>query len=128
MFISFMSWLYFSFCANNSLHRVEENTYTKFNLFKSRFDLNETQNTGLDERVNKMTDIIDGAYLDYELLSRIDENFYKKNLLETLQNEKIPILQKMNALNRYLLSVHEDPPVNILAGGLLDDWEFDIEL
>ena len=36
-----------------------------------------------------MTDIIDGAYLDYELLSRIDENFYKKNLLETLQNEKI---------------------------------------
>ena len=32
----------------------------------------------------------------------------------------------MNTLNRYLLYVHDGPPVNLLAGGLLDDWEFDI--
>ena len=127
MFINLIGWLCFSFCANTNItpSSVEK---TKFNFFKNKLDLNETRNTGLDERISVLPDIVDGPNLDYELLSKINENFYKQNVLSILTNPNINELEKINTINRYLLYVQTDPPVNIYAGGLIDDWEFDIEV
>ena len=126
MFLGSILSILFSFCAQTNITPATTDNRSGFNLFKYKLDLNETRNIGLDERLSKMSGIIDGADLDYDLLSRINENFYKKNVLSVLTNSKISELEKMNTLNRYLLYVHDGPPVNLLAGGLLDDWEFDI--
>lgn len=123
MFLNLATILYFSFCAVNKVHN---NNYI---LAKDTHisDIDEIRNTGMDERVNKMTDIIDGGEINVELLANINENFYKKRVLETLQDDKISLIEKMNVLNRYLLYVHTEPPVNLFAGGLLDDWEFELK-
>lgn len=123
MFLNLATILYFSFCAVN---KVQNNNYI---LAKDTHltDLDEIRNIGMDERVNKMTDIIDGGEINVELLANINENFYKKRVLETLQDDKISLIEKMNVLNRYLLYVHTDPPVNLFAGGLLDDWDFELK-
>lgn len=126
MFINTLSWLYFCFCANTNITPSQVET-TKFNFFKNNLDLNQTRNTGLDERVSIMSDIIQDTEINYELLASIDENFYKKNVLDILKNDNIPLIQKMNTLNRYLLYIHDGPAVNLFAGGLLDDWEFEIK-
>ena len=123
MFLNLATILYFSFCAVN---KVQNNNYI---LAKDTHltDLDEIRNIGMDERVNKMTDIIDGGEINVELLANINENFYKKRVLETLQDDKISLIEKMNVLNRYLLYVHTDPAVNLFAGGLLDDWDFELK-
>jgi len=123
MFLNLVIILYFSFCAVN---KVQNNNYI---LAKDTHitDIDEIRNSGMDERVNKMTDIIDGDEINIDLLANINENFYKKRVLETLQDDKISLIEKMNVLNRYLLYVHTDQPVNIFAGGLLDDWEFELK-
>lgn len=123
MFLNLATILYFSFCAVN---KVQNNNYI---LEKNTHftDIDEIRNTGIDERVNKMTDIIDGGEINIDLLTNINENFYKKRVLETLQADKISLIEKMNVLNRYLLYVHTEPPNNLFAGGLLDDWEFELK-
>ena len=126
MFLGSILSILFSFCAQTNITPTTTDNRSGFNMFKYKLDLNDTIKIGLDERLNKMSGIIDGADLDYDLLSRINENFYKKNVLSVLTNSEISEIEKMNTLNRYLLYVHDDPPVNLLAGGLLDDWEFDI--
>tara|TARA_B100000424_G_C22865494_1_gene461015 strand:- start:356 stop:727 length:372 start_codon:yes stop_codon:yes gene_type:complete len=123
MFLNLATILYFSFCAVN---KIQNNNYILAND-KQLTDLDEIRNTGMDERVNKMTDIIDGGEINIDLLTNINENFYKKRVLETLQDDKISLIEKMNVLNRYLLYVHTEPPVNLFAGGLLDDWDFELK-
>lgn len=125
MFLNLATILYFSFCAVN---KVQNNNYILGkDTHITDIDIDEIRNIGIDERVNKMTDIIDGGEINVELLANINENFYKKRVLETLQDDKISLIEKMNVLNRYLLYVHTDPPVNIFAGGLLDDWDFELK-
>ena len=126
MFIPVLAILYFCFCTrlNLSSNSTDDNSFNKY--FKSKLDLDDTRNTGLDERVSRMSDIIDGQ-LDYELLSKIDQNFYKQRVLNKLINPNITEIEKINILNRYLLYFDSDPVVNIYAGGLLDDWEFEIK-
>jgi len=123
MFLNLATILYFSFCAVNKI----QNNNSILDNDKHITDLNEIRNTGMDERVNKMTDIIDGGEINIDLLTNINENFYKKRVLETLQDDKISLIEKMNVLNRYLLYVHTEPPVNLFAGGLLDDWDFELK-
>lgn len=124
MFLNLATILYFSFCAIN---RTKTDVHNEQLISTNNFDLDNTRNTGLDERVNKMTDIIDTHELNNELLAKIDENFYKKRVLETLQNNELSIMKKMEVLNRYLLYIHTEAPVNLFAGGLLDDWDFEIK-
>jgi hypothetical protein len=124
MFLNLATILYFSFCALNKVH----NNISILGNEKSITDLDQIKNVGMDERVSKMSDIIvDGGEINVELLTNINENFYKKRVLEILQDDKISLIEKMNVLNRYLLYVHTDPPVNLFAGGLLDDWDFELK-
>ena len=74
MFINTLSWLYFCFCANTNITPSQVET-TKFNFFKNNLDLNQTRNTGLDERVSIMSDIIQDTEINYEL------KIFKKTLL-----------------------------------------------
>lgn len=122
MFLNLATILYFSFCAIN-----RNKTNNEQLIISKNIDFENIRNTGLDERVSRMIDIIDTEELNNELLTKIDENFYKKRVLETLQNNELSIIKKMEVLNRYLLYIHTEEPINMFAGGLLDDWDFEIK-
>ena len=129
MFFNLVKILYFAFCAINKtkININPENNGNKVNIIGDKnLDLEDTRNTGLDERVSKMSDIVDDGKINVELLANINENFYKQRVLKTLENDKISLIEKLEVLNRYLLYIHTDEHVNIFAGGLLDDWNFEI--
>ena len=68
--------------------------------------------SGNDERPN---------YVDKELKINY-VNFQKKQLLNYLESDKISIFDKINIIN-----VNKTPkPINILDGGLLHNWYFDM--
>lgn len=118
MFFNIIGVIYFAFCALNNNNIENAKLITNKPL-----DFEDIRKTGLDERVSKM-DNIDSDKVNNELLEKIQENFYKKRVLNTLQNNDISLIQKMEVLNRYLLYIHTEEPVNLFAGGLLDDWDF----
>lgn len=60
---------------------------------------------------------------DEEEMQRFEENFQKLQLLEYLENNNISFLKKTDFATMYL----EDRLPNIMRGGLLDDWDFEIE-
>jgi hypothetical protein len=73
-----------------------------------------TITSGNDERPN---------YVNNKLtIKKIYINFEKKQLLNYLQSDKISVFDKIN-----IISVNKTPkPINVLNGGLLNDWNFDI--
>ena len=129
MFFNLATILCFAFCAINKTKmniNPEDNENKHHIIGTNNFDLEDTRNKGLDERVSKMSDIVDADKINVELLTNINENFYKQRVLKTLENDKISLIEKLEVLNRYLLYIHTDEHVNIFAGGLLDDWKFEI--
>lgn len=58
------------------------------------------------------------------LLPKIIENHEKKELLEYLQSNNVSIIYKIKKINDFY--GNEVKPSNILSGGLLDDWNFEI--
>ena len=122
MFLNLLIILYFSLCAINRTKTNNEQLIISKNI-----DFKHTRNAGLDERVSKTNNIIDTNKLNNELLKKIDENFYKKRVLETLQNNELSTIKKMEVLNHYLLYIHTEEPINLFAGGLLDEWDFEIK-
>jgi len=89
------------------------------NLYVKNF-LNDIQ--GMDER-NFTNEII---ISDKELL----ENFYKKDLLDKLSNNNYSLDEKINMISNWRLledklSIEDIKSLNIKAGWLMNDWEFE---
>lgn len=101
--------------SKNSVNNKNRyNSFLKHNNFLIK-DSNTT-NSGNDERPN---------IKDNEDLNSIYINFHKKNILETLENNNIGIFHKLELINKYDI-LNETISVNILKGGLLDDFNFEI--
>lgn len=68
---------------------------------------------------------VNNETIDYNKISDIYINFYKKSLLNDLMNENIDINKKIEKINYYNdifnYKIYES---NISAGGLFDDWDF----
>ena len=68
---------------------------------------------------------INNETIDYNKISDIYINFYKKNLLNKLINENIDITKKIEDINFYnYIFNYKIYEANISAGGLFDDWNF----
>lgn len=61
-----------------------------------------------------------------EEMQRFEENFQKLQLLEYLENNSTSFLKKTDFATMYLEDFEDRLP-NIMRGGLLDDWDFEIE-
>jgi hypothetical protein len=88
-------------------------TRPKFDSYR-----NYTKTNGFDHRPKNTTSSNDAN------LFKISEFFKKKRTIDTLQNPNIPISEKMRLIDdeQYLPKA-----TNIFAGGLMSDWEFDID-
>ena len=117
MFFNIIGIIYFAFCALNN-NNIENNKL----ISNKPLDFEDIKKTGLDERVSKLDNIIEN-----ELLEKIQENFYKKHLLDILENNQISIIQKMDILNQYLFYNTTSLHSNLFAGGLLNDWDFEFK-
>lgn len=87
------------------------------------FERNKTKkNVGKNHQMMK-----NGRYPLIEekiLLPKIIENHEKKELLEYLQSNNVSIIYKIKKINDFY--GNEVKPSNMLSGGLLDDWNFEI--
>lgn len=72
---------------------------------------------GLDERF-PLEDPNDKIY-------QISNNINKNNLLDKLNSNSVNINEKLNLIQKYNV-LNYTVGTNILKGGLLNDWEFDI--
>jgi hypothetical protein len=50
--------------------------------------------------------------------------FYKKNLLDVLNNDNINIHKKLNYIDKYDKIFNENKHYNLYDGGLMKDWDF----
>jgi len=65
--------------------------------------------------------------IDNILLQSIQDNFKRREIIATLQDDTISISHKLKIIEKYRHLIYFCEPIpNILAAGLLDDWEFDI--
>lgn len=59
-----------------------------------------------------------------KIMEKIIEIHKKKELLDDLQSNKINVVEKIKKINDFY--GNEIKPSNMLSGGLLDDWNFEI--
>ena len=85
--------------------------------YKSKWD----EYKGTDERFPK------NETNNYKELNNINKYFTFKKIIEELENKDNSIVTKMNILNKYSFLFEDSMKVNIKKGGLLDDYNFDIE-
>lgn len=84
-------------------------------LFEDNFKVNQ----GIDMRFK------DDNYMNDSILMNIEDYILKKKILENLIDKDISISQKLDLINyNYILDNNLCP--NILSGGLLDDYNFNI--
>jgi len=111
-----------SFIINNSLHNSSDNI--KNNL--SRELNNDTDFENMDYK---------RGYCDFdfnhfddseEMLTRIKLNYRKRRVLDAISKNDLSTLQKIDIIKRDTDILDEKMSTNILAGDLLDDWEFNI--
>ena len=96
------------------------------------FSTIQTKGTGIDERkLRHGTGPTDET--DWEMVSRMDGAFRKQSLLKTLQMDSLSAEHKtqyikMAADQEGILpqSFGSSTPTNMHAGGLMNDWDFDI--
>lgn len=106
-----------------------------------KYTFNKTVNdiySGCDERYpireNNMTENINQFILSDEdilLIAKIRKYFLYKDFLRTLENDKISIQDKLRIIeNNYLLNIDDNASskytTNLLAGGLMDDFNFEL--
>lgn len=58
------------------------------------------------------------------LISKIIENYKKKDLLDYLKSNNINILNKVNTINK-VNNNNIPKSINLKSGGLLKDWDFE---
>lgn len=89
-------------------------------VYKTNILSTNIKQTGIDHRYVNITD------LNYEQLHNIEINFYKNDVLKTLENPNTPTVCKMILIDEYYNALHCKPTINLHAGGLFNDWDFDI--
>ena len=106
------------------IHMYEINKKIVFNNITSIIPLQNINitkrenNNGVDERFNK-TDNFDEIF-------GIEKNFKKQYLLLALLDDSISIYEKLNLLLEHTyLNDFVNSAINITAGGLFDDYDFD---
>jgi hypothetical protein len=116
---------------NNSSPESNESNISKiYNNNLENIKNKELQYAGFDMRYSNMSLEIE-IEIEIEknnLISKIHENLYKKNILDSLQrnisiNTKLEILEKYNRLNKNNIK----HGINIIAGNLYKDWNLDEE-
>lgn len=90
---------------------------TIFSKFRNQIILNSKNNSGIDMRYPESTDF------NKTLNFKINQNYYKYNLLKKLESNKISELNKLELLKNSPL-IESDMYPNITAGGLFDDFNF----
>ncbi len=63
----------------------------------------------------------------YTNLSKIRGFFEKKRIVNILQNPNIPTNEKMRTIDETIHAVNSPKSANIFAGGLMSEWEFDMD-
>lgn len=108
-------------CMTNNNNKIN-NKINNENRYSSFFNANNIMKlsnvSGIDHRP---LDIIDND----EQLIKINTNMLKKNILDTLINTNISSYHKIDLINRYDI-FNKSMNFNILEGGLLDDYNFEL--
>tara|TARA_Y100000389_G_C17299820_1_gene432363 strand:+ start:447 stop:758 length:312 start_codon:yes stop_codon:yes gene_type:complete len=90
------------------------------NILKINKMTSDITRTGIDHRYSNITD------LNNEQLYNIEIIFYKNDVLKTLENPNTPTVCKMILIDEYYNAFHCKPTINLHAGGLFNDWDFDL--
>jgi hypothetical protein len=80
-------------------------------------------------KIYSLTNLIDYnniTLIDNHKITEIHNNINKKKLLDNLKNENISIINKLQLLNE-LENPNNINQINLLNGGLFNDWNFLIE-
>ena len=107
------------------------NINNTYNLLKD----NETSNKGYyyDEKKNIYIKNKKNPFGGFDLRENITEKgsieniriyFYKKNILDKLNNNQTSINTKLNCVKEYNKIFNDNKCNNILSGGLMKDWDF----
>lgn len=108
-------------CLSNNKYNINnKSSHERFNDFLKNNNINEkTDTSGNDERPLINVDN------DLELMNN-NINFQRKRILDVLISPNVATLQKIKIIDDYdILQINSN---NIFNGGLLDDFDFDIEL
>lgn len=90
------------------------NTRPKFDTYKVHAKTN-----GFDHRPKQRQ--------DRDLSSKIRGFFEKKRLINILQNPNIPTNEKMQIIDETINHTNILKSANIFAGGLMSEWDFDMQ-
>ncbi len=114
----FLCLFQFMCLYKESILPINTAKYSSFNTFLN--NNNYTYNTGIDYRypIHSDNDID-------ELIEQININYHKKRVLDTLISPNIATLQKIDIIKKYDIFDNK-MGTNILAGGLMDDFNFEL--
>lgn len=90
---------------------------------KSGFNLDLTNNLISDNNYKLGYDFTKNEYNEEESIYKINENFKNKKLLTILESNQISLEDKLKLIDDY--DILEKKYIDIKAGGLLDDFNFD---
>jgi hypothetical protein len=62
----------------------------------------------------------------YELRNKICESIQTKKILDLLESKHICVNEKIDIIKKYTVFLDEQLSTNILAGSLMDDWNFEL--
>ena len=107
--------------------------FTLFSLYKSIINID---NIKPDKKINGLieTSMNNKDGYDYrhnnntnvDNLYTLKKNFEIKKILDKLENNNINEIEKMNILKEYSFLFNQTMAPNILEGGLLDDFNFNL--
>jgi hypothetical protein len=113
-------------------HIINRNKNSTYNLMNNT---NNTSNTNYyydeNERIFKKNK--NKSFHGFDMRENITDNislynisvfFYKKGLLDLLNNDNVCINKKISHIDEYNKLFGEDKCYNIYAGGLMKDWDF----
>jgi len=93
--------------------------------------LDDTKNNGLDERAPMFVNLpgTETNKQHLKILSTLNDNFYKKNLLQKLESNRYCELYKVILIEEYNKYNNNSSicSMNIESGDLYKDWHFDCE-
>lgn len=117
-----MTFFYFILhlmCLSNLHNNLHENLHNNLHENLNQYSItlkNKVDTKGMDQH----------PFVDNTNLDLISTNMHKKRILDTLISPNVATLEKIKIINNYdILNIENN---SILNGGLLDDFNFDIEL
>ncbi len=108
-------FLMFGFVLSNGLNGKRPNfeTYAKYK-----------KHNGFDCRPKNGSKITTN---DDSILKIIRGYFEKKLTIDILRNPNIPVSEKMRIIDEQIHSINSPKSANLFAGGLMSEWDFDME-